>query len=556
MRHVFRKFNIRMLAFAVVVAALLLSAPVAWATQASGSCGGSVNWALSGGVLTISGSGDMADYTEISPAPWNAYADSIRSVQVGSGVTSVGEFAFFSLEKLSAASLASTVTDVGAYAFYKCTALEMLDLGSGVQSIGESAFESCLSLMSLRLPSSLTTLRFHAFYRCESIVDVTVPASVTRMDSTVFAYCSSLRSAAILANLPQLPVWTFYGCSELRSVTLSPTITQLGVQAFEGCAYEPDPVYSTTSSGRVSHSSDYTEEKDGQTVTTQQQYVATENSAISSQTVQSGTASSTTIDAVVENDVGLQETGEAVSGAAGSAVQADIHLKGEPVISGEQLGLFAGQNVNVSIHTQQGATWHIKGEDLEDAELAESYQLSFSLTPLTEPTAEQIDAVGIGDAFQLVFHTPLDFKTEVELPLGAAFARSTASFFSPADKNSYQRMQDVLVDAQGAAHFYLGNVQAETVYLIGINVAPESAEAGGVSSAIIPDNMKAEYGAVEQLDEIEYVVTGVESSWGMNIRQVTWILIAVMLGCVVVVGIAVGVRTRFGKKKMKFYSAE
>ena len=52
-------------------------------TVASGTCGTNVNWVLdSDGLLSISGSGNMSNYTQISGrgAPWYSRASSVKKV--------------------------------------------------------------------------------------------------------------------------------------------------------------------------------------------------------------------------------------------------------------------------------------------------------------------------------------------------------------------------------------------------------------------------------------------------------------------------------------------
>ena len=63
----------------------------------SGTCGDNLTWNLTGnGVLTISGTGAMSNYTSSSPsrAPWYSNRSSIKSVVIEEGVTSIGEYAF------------------------------------------------------------------------------------------------------------------------------------------------------------------------------------------------------------------------------------------------------------------------------------------------------------------------------------------------------------------------------------------------------------------------------------------------------------------------------
>lgn len=552
MRQTMKQFYIRLVALAAALLLLLPAVPAARA--ASGACGDGVSWDLTGGVLTISGSGDMADYSEASPAPWQSYADQILSVRVENGVTSIGDFAFCQLKKVTAASVADSVTDIGSYAFFECEALQLLDLGSGVQSIGAQTFKLCRELLSLRLPEGLKTIGNQAFYRCQSLISVTVPASVTGMGKEVFMYCSSLGNATVLANMKELPAWTFYGCYALKSVSLSTYIESVGQDAFEKCELLPESYDVADEPKNVDVINTTVSQENGQTVVDRDHYTEKNGNAVNVQTTTqavSGEKSevSVEVDAFLENQDGWahleEQFHEAMDSVYGDHLNINIHLKGEPVVSGQDVGRFSGQNVTISVHTQQGAHWHINGADIQADALKENYDLSFTLMPLTELDEAQKAAVGIGTSFKLVFNADIDFKVEVELPLGISLARETAVFFAP-EEEAYVRKQAVVIDGEGIAHFYLGSVQAGTEYLIGINIPNVESE---VSDAIIPDTLKNEYPEMEQVEEIEYVVTGVKSSWGMDIKQVTWILFGVMGGSILVVGIVIGTMNKVKLKK-------
>ncbi len=578
--------NRTILSFMMVAVLLISLIPSAMAAE-SGSCGNGVTWTLSDGNLTVSGNGAMYDYGELNKAPWMKYADSIRSVTVSDGVTKIGSFAFYQLQNLTAVTIADTVQEIGNYAFLACPSLVVLDLGKGIKTIGQSAFELCTALKGVRLPNSLQTLRFQAFYRCESLLSIIIPASVTTMESTVFAYCTSLCTAVVHAGISELPHWTFYGCTALESVTITENITTLGAEAFKDCdnltdafyggsgdvaqkiqqqiETETDPLrnfvtgYQPAGDQSTGHSSQNTEVEDGKITTTDRMQSSNTGSIINAETVttqtSAGTSSSVVVDAILEAGSSWEDADKAYESAlnkvsTGTKVdnaEVNIYLKEEPTVSGSDLSLFAGDKVELNIHTSQGAVWHINGEHLSNVELAENYRLSFTLFPLKEKNDKQWAAVGGYDAFTVVFDGLLDFKVEVELPLGEGYARSKAVFFSP-EGDAYQRMQAVVVDMQGLAHFYLGYVTSGTEYLIGINVGTAEVPGDSYADAIIPDTMHSMYPELEFIKPIEYVITGQTSSWGMNIGQVTLILVAVL---VVVVGSVGAVMFTMNKRRLK-----
>ena len=77
---------------------LALAASVGTILAESGTCGENLTWDLTNGVLTISGTGEMENYHiyyDVAPeSPWYNYRNSINTVIINNGCTSIGNFAF------------------------------------------------------------------------------------------------------------------------------------------------------------------------------------------------------------------------------------------------------------------------------------------------------------------------------------------------------------------------------------------------------------------------------------------------------------------------------
>ena len=59
-------------------------------------CGDSLFWKIDdAGTLTISGTGDMYNYTDSKPAPWQSDIGKIKKLVLKEGVTSIGDYAFY-----------------------------------------------------------------------------------------------------------------------------------------------------------------------------------------------------------------------------------------------------------------------------------------------------------------------------------------------------------------------------------------------------------------------------------------------------------------------------
>ena len=131
----------------------------------SGTCGKNGNnltWTLEDdGKLTISGTGEMADYTYDSGSPWG---NGIKSIEIRAGVTNIGNYAFKSCSNLTSITIPDSVTSIGGFAFNICTSLTSIIFPDNVTSIGECAFIGCDNLRTINLPDNITTIYSNSFY--------------------------------------------------------------------------------------------------------------------------------------------------------------------------------------------------------------------------------------------------------------------------------------------------------------------------------------------------------------------------------------------------------
>ena len=92
------------------------------------------------------------------------------------------------------AEIGSAVTSIGNYAFYNCSDLTSMTIPDSVTSIGDNAFSGCFKLTSVTIPDIVTSIGEYAFYNCSGLTSVTIPDSVTSIGGDAFSSCSSLTS--------------------------------------------------------------------------------------------------------------------------------------------------------------------------------------------------------------------------------------------------------------------------------------------------------------------------------------------------------------------------
>ena len=186
---------------------LALTSKTAISVIASGECGNqgdNLTWQLTDdGVLTISGSGKMADYSTSDPAPWYSERTRITSVVLTDGVTSIGYNAFFDCSSLTSVTIPDGVSTIGSRAFYGCSGLKAFTIPDGVSSISEYTFGHCTGLTSFSIPEGVTSIGNGAFYGCSGLTSVSIPTSVTSIGGDVFTDCSSLTAATFAGTMEQ-----------------------------------------------------------------------------------------------------------------------------------------------------------------------------------------------------------------------------------------------------------------------------------------------------------------------------------------------------------------
>ena len=94
------------------------------------------------------------------------YADCIKSIRIGSGMTKFGSYALFYCTSLRNITIPSSVTHITSDAFSNCYSLASVTIPNGVTTILSSVFSNCCSLTSVAIPSGVTSIGSNAFYYC------------------------------------------------------------------------------------------------------------------------------------------------------------------------------------------------------------------------------------------------------------------------------------------------------------------------------------------------------------------------------------------------------
>ena len=241
-------------------------------TPTSGTTG-SLTWKYDTGTktLTISGKGEMPNYTWENQAPWEEHNREMLMLVVEEGVIGIGDNAFRGAGNLISASLPKTLTRIGFAPFSFCRSLPMVTIPAGVTKIDDWAFEFCYGLAIVSLPAGLQEIGAGAFSWCEKLSAVTIPAGVKSIGFGAFSACDNLPAITLatgntnyvvvdgvlfnkekttLVQYPAGRVATSYvipkevtsiggsafnGAKNLTAVTIPAGVTEIGNGAFANC---------------------------------------------------------------------------------------------------------------------------------------------------------------------------------------------------------------------------------------------------------------------------------------------------------------------------------
>ena len=220
-------------------------------------CGDNLEYVLNNETLTISGQGQMYNFTSGKTKPWKNSL--ITKIIIEEGVTSIGDYAFKGSQYLESVELSNTITYIGEEAFciYPCISkfsliipnsvthigtysfyganIVSIQLSNSLKTIPRVAFRDCKYLQSLEIPEGVVTIEDYAFADCNRLTNVTFPSTLENIHEFSFSNCPKIESIVLQDNVKSIGKNAFDCCTSLVSVTLSKQLTEISESLFEEC---------------------------------------------------------------------------------------------------------------------------------------------------------------------------------------------------------------------------------------------------------------------------------------------------------------------------------
>ena len=181
--------------------------------------------------LTISGNGEIPDYSGTGYAPWEQYRFKVEKIVIGNGITKIGKYGF-SQTSCKEVVLPDGLLYIGEEAFCFSESLEKINFPSGLSYIGNSAFNSCTKLESVNLPDSVTYIGSHAFNNCTKMVSLHLPEGIESIENGTFSTCQSLKAVKIPDSVKTIGTYAFWLCVDIETIVVGSGLKTVGYDAF------------------------------------------------------------------------------------------------------------------------------------------------------------------------------------------------------------------------------------------------------------------------------------------------------------------------------------
>lgn len=223
----------RLLSILLVLLTALTLLPLGALADDNNKCGENLTWEFADGILTISGTGDMYDYSEDYLAPWNEHCLEITNVTISGGVTSIGSYAFCYCS-VKSITLPFGLKHIGISAFFYCPNIQQIKIPDSVEYIDPYAFSCCKGLHTVQLPASLTLISEELFAECDNLRNLSIPDTVTEIGANAFSKCTEFSLTGLPDGIKSIGAAAFANCGNIESLALPGTLESIGEAAFGG----------------------------------------------------------------------------------------------------------------------------------------------------------------------------------------------------------------------------------------------------------------------------------------------------------------------------------
>ena len=170
---------------------------------------------------------------------WDTNGDQLLTPKEAAAVTDLGTvFCDKTITSFEELKYFTGLTAIGDKAFYNCSKLSRITVPANVKTIGDFAFQNCSSLSDVALPDGVTSIGQYGFAGCSSFTALNIPIGVTRINSNTYADCEGIKEIIIPDHIVEIGNFAFArkhgGKITYEKVYIPNSINEIGEYIFDG----------------------------------------------------------------------------------------------------------------------------------------------------------------------------------------------------------------------------------------------------------------------------------------------------------------------------------
>ena len=152
------------------------------------------------------------------------------------GNNSLGDYAFYDLDKLINVKLPKNLHTLGNYTFQSCGALRTVDATATAElNIGNYAFNGCSNLEEIIFPEYVSTIGASAFQSCTRLENIRLYNVTGSIGNGAFQNCSNVKSLKSGTIGGYIGSGAFSGCNSLSTIEIESIGGDISSEAFMSC---------------------------------------------------------------------------------------------------------------------------------------------------------------------------------------------------------------------------------------------------------------------------------------------------------------------------------
>ncbi len=160
------------------------------------------------------------------------YWNSVTKVEIGAGVTEIGDCAFAYCKNMKSITIPENITLLGSRVFTNCVSLKAVILPKGTESTGEYVCNACYSLEVFSMPDGFAAMGMYSFYMNHNLKRIMFPDSLHTNGANTFFNCFTMKEIHLSEGFTEIPSNYLSVCESLTRLKIPKAVLNIAIGAF------------------------------------------------------------------------------------------------------------------------------------------------------------------------------------------------------------------------------------------------------------------------------------------------------------------------------------